>query len=1109
MRRSVLLLLAIAGVVYVQTGDPRSKKDARAGSESAAAAPAGAGAAEPGCAALVASALDEKDHPAARTIVLTVPDPIDGRLDFEFDLQLAAFQSAAGVAGWRLESFWLPWQEERRSPAGALARERCHAKAPGVLAFRGNGTGTSGGAERLVVFVVGEVPTSGIQQTALGYAIEHAVEVRGAELAILGPTFSGSARSIREVLARFPARGFRLVTGSATAGDELRRLNGGTPIAAPASVSRLTSVDAASATDTAPERRSAPAVRVQSTVHDDGALRAVMTRFLRERHVEPWRTAFLVESGTGYGEAAREALTAGDAPAYLVPFPLHVSRIRTAFDRGADAPPVYTVAGVEVSSPMLGLRREAGEEPRDVIPALGRSTDNYEELALASSLSMLARHGIQAIGVLATDARDKRFLVRKIREFCPGVLVFTYESDLLFAYPDEQDALRGVLIASTYPLFVETQSWTGPDASVRLQFPDSAAQGGYNAALAVLHPDPALRFVDYRCPSPTARTSRPPVWISVVGTDALWPVAVDCDAGATEGAPARPPIVATAATTVADRPPPRAASAPATRWFREPHASVGFKLFGVLIALVASWTAMAVLRPRPRSRDPLVGVLASPSQPSALHAGLRWGYLAALAMGALGFAVAMAVPSAVSWRELRHVEWSSWLLTGVGLAGAYLPVRALLGRSRTRLHGAALGIAAALAALAVVGTAAWMIAGALDLRLTFYRATNVRSGVSPVLPLAMLWGAALVYLRERLRRSQLLDAPLVAAIRARGIAAGVLEPTNPGRLSALEARLLATLEKGVPAVERGADAICLLLVAAIGLRTWVPSIEGRLFDVVYLAAFLMVLTSGARTWVRLVAVWRAASAWLAELGLHPAHPGFGAVAVLFGAERIQRLFVLLPARSHLDLLATLAERVGRARPDAAAPELVAALRGAVTGSEPALVSSAFRAASDRAARWAELLRSEWAGAPERAKDAPGSFRAAAEAFVCARTLLALSWVAAQVRGLVIAGATGAMALLLSLGVYAFPSYRALMLVVWAVILSFAGTSVWMLVRADRDIVVSLATGTTPGRITLDRDFVTRAATLVGAPLFLLLAVQFPVIGRTLATWIDPVLRTIK
>jgi hypothetical protein len=161
------------------------------------------------------------------------------------------------------------------------------------------------------------------------------------------------------------------------------------------------------------------------------------------------------------------------------------------------------------------------------------------DLALLNLLRTLQTESINVVGLVATDWRDKLFLATKIAEHCPGIRVFTTRADLPYTHPDYVRATRGMLVASTYSGFVESQLWLGTDKS-RRQFPYASTQGIYNAFLLLMFYNeqgipkgpgqpPALAEYHHRdraclTTSPDADSCRPGVWISVVGNGALFPL---------------------------------------------------------------------------------------------------------------------------------------------------------------------------------------------------------------------------------------------------------------------------------------------------------------------------------------------------------------------------------------------------------------------------------------------------------------------------------------------------------------------------------------------------------------------------------------------------------
>ncbi|MGH7932775.1 MAG: hypothetical protein ACREQN_06340 [Candidatus Binataceae bacterium] len=111
----------------------------------------------------------------------------------------------------------------------------------------------------------------------------------------------------------------------------------------------------------------------------------------------------------------------------------------------------------------------------------------------------------------------------EIRQNCPDTIPFLTSSDLLYVHSEFDSELKGTLVLSTYPLFSISQVWTWPftGRQRRIQFPSGDAEGIYNAVLAALGDEASME--DYADPLSTDSQS-PPLWLSVVGNDGLWPV---------------------------------------------------------------------------------------------------------------------------------------------------------------------------------------------------------------------------------------------------------------------------------------------------------------------------------------------------------------------------------------------------------------------------------------------------------------------------------------------------------------------------------------------------------------------------------------------------------
>jgi hypothetical protein len=207
-------------------------------------------------------------------------------------------------------------------------------------------------------------------------------------------------------------------------------------------------------------------------------------------------------------------------------FPLNISRVRET----------STAAVSEgLRSSPFGLLSPESSSRRDQLPVAAPDlTAAVVDIALRNILAALRREHVTAVGVFATDARDHLFLAREISRAIPNALMFGTQTDLLYLNPEFAPFLKGTIVAASYPLFNETQLAMPPrmGPNVRHQFTIAAEQGIYNAAIALIKrlgtsSQASAQLVDYgraneRCQDAPCR---PPVWLSVVGEDALWPLA--------------------------------------------------------------------------------------------------------------------------------------------------------------------------------------------------------------------------------------------------------------------------------------------------------------------------------------------------------------------------------------------------------------------------------------------------------------------------------------------------------------------------------------------------------------------------------------------------------
>lgn len=505
------------------------------------------GAPEPGLGAPCADGFEQparellapgQPTPAMRTLIATVPDPIDSVADYGFDRSVDAIRRAAAADNYLLDRFWLPWIEDREAEARKGERQApCREAFPGRLLFRGEG------GRALQVLLVGETATWGLHRRAFQRALHEAEDAckgqgrpcEDPQILIAGPTFSRTAESMRRGMEQFACevaahRPFRIVNGSATNPKIEERLTKG----ASPHICSLPEGD----------------VHYEATIpHDREMLERFTSHLVREgllgkeQEENPsWyrvpgsydcylnKMAVLVEVGTSYaaglhaafkkeegnscperGSSAddpsagliggrcrlikrdpreRAPACTGYVPGLTVEYPPHIARLRTAYGRAQRLTTEQPRRGeVRPVPSVLGLPLERPKDPTEVLPALSERTTYSEELMLTHMLSEMCRQDVRWVGILGTDTMDNLFLAHQVKKYCPGVRLFFIESDVLYTHPEYGQDLDGSIVVSSYPLLQQNRAWSPPyDSTSIAQFASFGTQGLYNAVLELLEP---------------------------------------------------------------------------------------------------------------------------------------------------------------------------------------------------------------------------------------------------------------------------------------------------------------------------------------------------------------------------------------------------------------------------------------------------------------------------------------------------------------------------------------------------------------------------------------------------------------------------------------------
>jgi len=591
--------------------------------------------------------------PTVGTLIATLPDPTDSHLDWAFDSDYESIVRAYERAGYVVDRYWLPWTDKldtvvvsgdedsgrrvrhvypgvvlfRRDDAMAVRvgtrRDTATAPAPARRAGRPPVRGGPAGApaslrqpavhgaecspadsaagspayrpDLHLLYIVGETPTSGVHKDALDRALRDrdAVLSRAgadtAELRIVGPSFSGSARSIALVLNAWRTRDGEhrnhprramVLTGSATDLKDaaVLRSAGGSAAAdssdvtddgeadgetgegkgetkpatskSPAGAGTAAPRPTATVPPAPPPAAPSPAAPPDTATRDTGAAtfqvtfgatvhsgmlltRTLMFQVLCPLGLTDDQVAILRESGTTYGRDVSQSANS-DCPGgqklhpgsfIQIPFPMNIGSVRAEFDAAAARTPAERATGRQ-SRAQLTLRDP--DRPGDRPPPSSQLTVPTLEVMLDEIERTVTGHRIRAVGIFASDVRDKLFLANELHRRVRDVQLFTFEGNALYLVPENNRALRGMLVVSSYPLNVQGQWWTRSHlGGSRLAFANEGAVGIHNAVLMQLGADSLV--ADYSVPftdSPDSLHRVPPVWVSVVGRSEFVPVTI-------------------------------------------------------------------------------------------------------------------------------------------------------------------------------------------------------------------------------------------------------------------------------------------------------------------------------------------------------------------------------------------------------------------------------------------------------------------------------------------------------------------------------------------------------------------------------------------------------
>jgi len=535
--------------------------------------------------------------PDLHFVIAIVPNPVQTHLPLLFDRSIEVIQQAAQDEGYSYDGSWFPWDNTVSDSDSlddteiAKTLEEDKHKQPGVLVFRRGLTNPdelrqpySGG---LVVFLVGEQPTGGIDDVQFGHALEWLYRLNRLQpnsvdpvpcaprpaaddsnqgpcetLRILGPTFSGSLQSLareldQNVIPKY-SNGIRVYSGSANsyssvvwfknflkAKDPLLKFSNEKPL-----------------------------YHFRTYFENDSLMTDRFLCYLRFHDYSLNRVAILSEDQTAYGsqrpktspkstndqaESAAPTIEAGpkqDDPALKcggttvdhqqpinLYYPRDIASLRSAYEKQS----IFSAGKPQSSSdaPSTTLRGDLSEpassEHDSVRDYAGQLTPLAQESVLFGIANVLESKHIDFVILRSTNPLDQLFLSEFLRRSYPTGRVVIDASDLLFRRGMQGASLRGVMLLSTYPLLSWTQDLiptfrAANNGSYRV-FAQDTSEGLYIAARELFPSaatDVKVPIGDYAPLQATKpenlkspdEENQPATWVSVVGHRQFWPLAV-------------------------------------------------------------------------------------------------------------------------------------------------------------------------------------------------------------------------------------------------------------------------------------------------------------------------------------------------------------------------------------------------------------------------------------------------------------------------------------------------------------------------------------------------------------------------------------------------------
>lgn len=644
-------------------------------------------------------------------------------------------------------------------------------------------------------------------------------------------------------------------------------------------------------------------------------------------------------------------------------------------------------------------------------------------------------------------------------------MLISLNANLLFLHSAINPQLQGMFVASGYPLFNANQAWTNPfwGSQIRIQFPSDTAEGEYNAIVALLGGDKEL--LDYGDPF-DADARIPPLWITVIGSGGLWPL-----------------------------------------------QTIPIDNNDHYLYERGSWS----------SQDP---IYFWPGWPAAAHLELlqRAILLTTLVLctlwviaftkpGLLATSIDQPFAGSISdeWVERRLYQAAILilLLAELAIVRHYVSFKSFHGLQ----HATPDDKTAALLA---------------------FRASSLGSRVSPLTPILFALGAGLALCLGALRRTSLRESRQVVTPFLN------FQTFSFSGVAELETRVRCALSRiafNSPVWWLAA----IFIFATYWYLYWESRrwpVDGPTFARLFFAISLFAYLGIAYAVYKLIAVWLSTRSLMRRLYWHPSRRGYerlrgeipdsqeSRMDLLSSAPSLTALEVGLAQVRKMIALSSSASESARefaARISAVRDSLSNCLRNVEHKLESFMAAYGHSDWRDeiRCKREAEGQMSElsqlvaqayepfWRSEPQPAqgsdaKDGGQSPLDYGEIYVASRVVDWLRQVMPQLQALAFSATFAMLLMLLAISSYPFPMADRLLWFSWTAVVVTVGSMAWMFVSANRDRVISLISGTTPGKTNWNLSLLVNLATHALLPLVVLFGAAFPERLSRLLSWVGGV-----